>query len=112
MRIEITIGLAVLDVILLVWGVIEHVSNRDFKQKAEEWAIIAQGIANACSVLKADCYEKGKVSSVQDAGGRADTLGSCAHSLHTAMKAAVKRPTLFQRMLAVFKRQETKTNDR
>jgi hypothetical protein len=99
----VTYVLAGLDVILLVWGIVEHLGRRDFEQKAQEWVLIVQGISNACIKLRDDC-EGGKVSSVEDAGGRADTLNSCAYSLHEAMKAAVARPTFLQRILAVFKR--------
>lgn len=80
---------AVVEVLTLAWGIREYLKNRDFKAKAEVWLRNAQGIANACIVLKDHC-EQGKVSSVKDAGGRADTIGSDAYSLFTSIKDALR----------------------
>jgi hypothetical protein len=85
-----TIVLAITEAITFVWAWQERQRNRDFKQKAQEWAKIVKGMANACTVMKDDCKEGGRVTSVKDAGGRIDTLGSFAHSLHCAMQAALR----------------------
>jgi hypothetical protein len=85
-----TIVLAIIEAITFAWAWQERQRNRDFKQKAEEWAKIVQGMANACTVMKDDCKEGGRVTSVKDAGGRIDTLGSFANSLHDAMQVALK----------------------
>lgn len=57
--------------------------------KAEVWLENTKGISNMCSKLKSDCERK-KVSSIQEAGGRVDTIGSGVYSLLTSIEKALK----------------------
>jgi len=53
----ITVITVIMEVTTAIWGVREHLSKRDIKSKAEVWLRDAQGIANACTVLKEDCRQ-------------------------------------------------------
>ena len=59
-----------------------------FREAAEVWFRNVQSISNELSKLKSDC-EQGKVGSVQEAGGRVDTIGSGVYGLFTSIKDAL-----------------------
>jgi len=77
--------LAILSIPSIIIAVVEYFRNRDFQSMAKVWEKDAQGIANACIVIKDD-VEKGKVKSIEEVGGRVKTLTSSAYSLHASIK--------------------------
>ncbi len=83
----ITVMTVMVEIFTAIWGVREHLSKRDIKSKAEVWLYDAQGIANACTVLKEDCKE-GRATA-KEAGGRVNTIGSDANSLFESIKDAL-----------------------
>ncbi|MGA9351375.1 MAG: hypothetical protein WBW48_21565 [Anaerolineae bacterium] len=85
-----------LDIVTFVWArqerqraKKERQRTRDFISKAKVWVDDAGGISNQLSKLKSDC-EQGKVSTVQEASGRVDTIGSGVYTLFASLKDALK----------------------
>jgi len=102
--------MTVLEVVTLIWGIYEYLNHRDFKNKAEVWWRDAQTLATDLTKFAEACREK-NVSSVRDAGQTIEAIAWPMHGLLASLQDAVKKPTLFKRMLAKLKPQDTKTNE-